>query len=203
MQILSRAPAAVLWDMDGTLVDTEPYWMEAERELVEAYGGEWPERARQGGGRVRPARLGRVHPRARRGAARAGGHRRASARRRDRPPARQHPVAAGGAAPAARAQPCRRAVRAGDDVVAADGRPDRRRPAARLVRRRDHRRRGAERARQAEPDAVSDGGRAVRRRPARLRGDRGLPHRRALGAFALGAACSACPTCARSTGCAG
>ena len=43
MQILSRAPAAVLWDMDGTLVDTEPYWMEAERELVEAYGGEWPE----------------------------------------------------------------------------------------------------------------------------------------------------------------
>ena len=29
--------------MDGTLVDTEPYWMEAERDLVEAYGGEWPE----------------------------------------------------------------------------------------------------------------------------------------------------------------
>ena len=24
MQILSRAPAAVLWDMDGTLIDTEP-----------------------------------------------------------------------------------------------------------------------------------------------------------------------------------
>ena len=43
MRTLSQAPAAVLWDMDGTLVDTEPYWMEAERELVEAYGGEWPE----------------------------------------------------------------------------------------------------------------------------------------------------------------
>jgi HAD superfamily hydrolase (TIGR01509 family) len=36
-------PAAVLWDMDGTLVDTEPYWFEAERELVESFGGEWSE----------------------------------------------------------------------------------------------------------------------------------------------------------------
>jgi HAD superfamily hydrolase (TIGR01509 family) len=35
------APAAVLWDMDGTLVDTEPYWIESEYELVEAYGGTW------------------------------------------------------------------------------------------------------------------------------------------------------------------
>ncbi|QEV99967.1 HAD family phosphatase [Microbacterium caowuchunii] len=34
-------PAAVLWDMDGTLVDTEPYWMAAERPLVESYGGTW------------------------------------------------------------------------------------------------------------------------------------------------------------------
>lgn len=34
-------PAAVLWDMDGTLVDTEPYWMAAEHELVEAHGGTW------------------------------------------------------------------------------------------------------------------------------------------------------------------
>lgn len=34
-------PAAVLWDMDGTLVDTEPYWMEAEFALVAEYGGEW------------------------------------------------------------------------------------------------------------------------------------------------------------------
>ncbi|WP_138442781.1 HAD family hydrolase [Sinomonas susongensis] len=32
---------AVLWDMDGTLVDTEPYWIVAEGELVEAYGGTW------------------------------------------------------------------------------------------------------------------------------------------------------------------
>ncbi|WP_243886049.1 HAD family hydrolase [Cellulomonas fengjieae] len=34
-------PSAVLWDMDGTLIDTEPYWMAAETELVEAHGGVW------------------------------------------------------------------------------------------------------------------------------------------------------------------
>ena len=32
---------AVLWDMDGTLVDTEPYWIEAEYELADEYGGTW------------------------------------------------------------------------------------------------------------------------------------------------------------------
>ncbi len=36
-------PAAVLWDMDGTLVDTEPYWMECEHALAEKYGGSWSE----------------------------------------------------------------------------------------------------------------------------------------------------------------
>ncbi len=34
-------PVAVLWDMDGTLVDTEPYWIEVESELVAAHGGVW------------------------------------------------------------------------------------------------------------------------------------------------------------------
>lgn len=34
-------PAAVLWDMDGTLVDTEPYWMAAEHELVSSFGLSW------------------------------------------------------------------------------------------------------------------------------------------------------------------
>lgn len=34
-------PAAVLWDMDGTIVDTEPYWMAEERVLVEQAGGSW------------------------------------------------------------------------------------------------------------------------------------------------------------------
>ena len=34
-------PAAVLWDMDGTLVDTEAYWIAAEHALVEKFGGTW------------------------------------------------------------------------------------------------------------------------------------------------------------------
>jgi HAD superfamily hydrolase (TIGR01509 family) len=34
-------PAAVLWDMDGTLVNTEPYWISAETELIESFGGTW------------------------------------------------------------------------------------------------------------------------------------------------------------------
>lgn len=32
---------AVLWDMDGTLIDSESYWMSAERQLAEDYGGAW------------------------------------------------------------------------------------------------------------------------------------------------------------------
>ena len=34
-------PAAVLWDMDGTLLDTERYWIEAEYNLVAEHGGSW------------------------------------------------------------------------------------------------------------------------------------------------------------------
>jgi HAD superfamily hydrolase (TIGR01509 family) len=41
MGSVSIKPSAVLWDMDGTLVDTEPYWMDAETRLVEYYGGTW------------------------------------------------------------------------------------------------------------------------------------------------------------------
>lgn len=34
-------PDAVLWDMDGTLVDTEPLWNRAQRRLVTEHGGTW------------------------------------------------------------------------------------------------------------------------------------------------------------------
>lgn len=34
-------PEAILWDMDGTIVDSEEYWINAEQELVELFGGTW------------------------------------------------------------------------------------------------------------------------------------------------------------------
>lgn len=34
-------PAAVLWDLDGTLVDTEPIWIGAETELAASHGYTW------------------------------------------------------------------------------------------------------------------------------------------------------------------
>jgi HAD superfamily hydrolase (TIGR01509 family) len=37
----ATGPAAVLWDMDGTLVDTEPYWIACEFDLVAEHGGTW------------------------------------------------------------------------------------------------------------------------------------------------------------------
>jgi len=36
-------PKAVLWDLDGTIIDSEPYWLISERRLVESFGGEWSE----------------------------------------------------------------------------------------------------------------------------------------------------------------
>ena len=34
-------PAAVLWDMDGTLIDSEHYWLSSEQELAESWGAQW------------------------------------------------------------------------------------------------------------------------------------------------------------------
>jgi beta-phosphoglucomutase-like phosphatase (HAD superfamily) len=38
---IESSSLAVLWDMDGTLVDTEPLWMAAQRRLADGYGVEW------------------------------------------------------------------------------------------------------------------------------------------------------------------
>lgn len=35
--------AAVLWDMDGTLVDSEHYWLSSEQELADSVGKNWTE----------------------------------------------------------------------------------------------------------------------------------------------------------------
>lgn len=32
---------AILWDHDGTLVETEPYWIQAEQELADLYNANW------------------------------------------------------------------------------------------------------------------------------------------------------------------
>lgn len=36
-------PQAVLWDLDGTIIDSEPYWLLSEQRLVEEFGGTWSE----------------------------------------------------------------------------------------------------------------------------------------------------------------
>jgi HAD superfamily hydrolase (TIGR01509 family) len=36
-----KLPAAVLFDLDGTLIDSEPYWMQSERELAEEHESSW------------------------------------------------------------------------------------------------------------------------------------------------------------------
>jgi HAD superfamily hydrolase (TIGR01509 family) len=36
-------PEAVLWDMDGTLIDSEPYWVASEHRLAQDYGTTWSE----------------------------------------------------------------------------------------------------------------------------------------------------------------
>ena len=38
-----RLPAAVLWDMDGTLVDSEHYWLSSERSLAAEHQEPWSE----------------------------------------------------------------------------------------------------------------------------------------------------------------
>jgi HAD superfamily hydrolase (TIGR01509 family) len=41
--VSAEYPKAVLWDLDGTIIDSEPYWLISEQRLVESFGGEWSE----------------------------------------------------------------------------------------------------------------------------------------------------------------
>lgn len=38
---MTRRLEAVLWDMDGTLIDSEPAWFDAQADIVKRYGGTW------------------------------------------------------------------------------------------------------------------------------------------------------------------
>ncbi len=127
---VTSVPAAVLWDMDGTLIDTEPYWIRCEHELVAAYGGRWTDEdamsivgfdlmdaaeviRTRGGVRAAPAR-----------------HRRQAVRRCRSDGTRADPVATRGSRAARRPQAARGPVRARDDVVEAPRRRSRRAAAA-------------------------------------------------------------------------
>lgn len=41
MQIETSTLKAILWDMDGTLIDSEPMWIDSERELMAQFGYLW------------------------------------------------------------------------------------------------------------------------------------------------------------------
>lgn len=41
--IFNSLPSAVLWDMDGTLIDSEPYWMKSEGAFAKANNSTWTE----------------------------------------------------------------------------------------------------------------------------------------------------------------
>ena len=61
---MTPLPAAVLWDMDGTIVDTEPYWMQSQEKLVATFGGVWTHEDAMtlvGSGLDRTARLLQEH----------------------------------------------------------------------------------------------------------------------------------------------
>ena len=41
--LFNRLPKAVLWDMDGTLIDSEPHWLKSERDLAAKHNATWSE----------------------------------------------------------------------------------------------------------------------------------------------------------------
>ena len=43
LEAIMQQPAAVLWDMDGTLIDSEHYWLSSEKNLAAEHGANWSE----------------------------------------------------------------------------------------------------------------------------------------------------------------
>lgn len=41
--LFKRLPKAVLWDLDGTLIDSEPHWLHSEKQLAAEHDYEWTE----------------------------------------------------------------------------------------------------------------------------------------------------------------
>ena len=163
---------AVLFDMDGTLCETEPAWMNAERAMAAEYGATWTHEdglALVGNNLIDSGRLHQAPDEPR---AEPGGRGRGAGRpRRDRAGRARHRVAARCGRAADRVQRGRSADRARHDVV----RPLRRRgregaPAGPLRRGRDG---GVGREGQAASGRLPDGGRPARgrrlRRPSRSR----------------------------------
>ncbi len=171
-----RLPAAVLFDLDGTLLDSEPVWDDALRQLARELGGELSAAARAATvGTNVAVSVGIVHadvgrldadPAAsgRRLVELAGG-----ALRRRAGVAARRPRAGG------RRAGGRRAGRAGHEHAAAAGAGRARAAARRALRR--QRLLGRRRQRQAAPGAVPDGGRAAGRRPGGHGGGGGLADR--------------------------
>ena len=161
---MAQLPEAVLWDMDGTLVDTEPYWIDAEFALADRHGGSWSSDHALNLVGPRPAGLRPLHPRAHGDRPRALRHRRGAAGRGGG--ADRGGGARGGRARASSSRSCREAgvpLGAGHDVLPPVRRPGAGRAASRHLRRRRDRRRGE--PRQAVPGPVPQGGgRAARRR---------------------------------------
>ena len=159
-------PAAVFFDMDGLLIDTESVWFAVETQILGRTRSQLAARRSRASGRQCVARCGAVHRRARGQVGERGTGRAAAARPHARTASHCHGVAG---SPRADRRTRRRghSARVGVIVVSRARRRGARRPGAVDIRRSRRGRRGL--APQAAPRAVSAGCLDARPRPGRLR----------------------------------